>query len=170
MAHDAPEALLREQLEQFALGQLSPTLGAALEARIAAEPAVAALFEEVRESIAAVRATLRGEAPPATLGEADEEMIAAYLDGALRGDALAAMEARLARDPALLARAVQRFRELQAASDPDVGPALAEKFLAGDRVDFVKREQAASDHSPATYAELSEAVEERKRRYLQFGN
>lgn len=170
MAHDAGQDVLREQLEQLVLGQLSPTLRATLEARIAAEPAVAELLAEVRAAVAAMRAALQAGRTTAATSDADDVLIADFLDGALPGDALAAMEARLTREPAFLARAVQRFREVRAATDPDSGPALAEKFLAGEKTPFVKREPATTDEIPSTYAELAEAVEERKRRYLQFGN
>jgi len=82
----------------------------------------------------------------------------------------AALETRLANDPVQLTRLVALAREVGYVSDPVREIVLAERFAAGETVSFVKREQIATPEIPVSYAEVESAVEERKRRYLQFGN
>ena len=162
-----------EQLEQYALGVMPAAARAALEERMHHD---GPLREEVRRVEAyclAIRAGLAeraADSPRDTVAVITDVELATYLDGALDSAAHAALEARLAHEPALLARTVALYREIQAVTNPSAEVVLAEKFLSGEPLPFVKREPAGNAGLPTTYEALAEAVEERKRRYLQAGN
>lgn len=164
------EEALREQLEQFVLGQLSPTLRATLEARIAAEPAVAAISDEVRAGVVALRAAMQAGQCIETTSDEDDVLIADFLDGALPDDALAAMEARLSKGTGLAGACSSTFSRGAGGVGSGQWPGARGEILGREETPFVKREPPATGEIPSTYAELAQAVEERKRRYLQFGN
>lgn len=100
----------------------------------------------------------------------DDDRLAAYLDGALTEPDRSTLETRLLAEPALLQQLRALYADLSAAMDPANEIDLAEQFLAGETLPFEPAAPEASPAAPSAYDTLSAAVEERKRRYLRFGN
>ena len=162
-----------EQLEQYVLGVLPQSVRAQLDDRLRTDAALREELDVVSAYCHALRGTLRAHAQDASVLDVpppDDFTLAAYLDGALPAVDHAVLETRLANDPVQLPRLVALAREVVYVSDPTREIVLAERFAAGETVPFVKREQIATPEIPVSYAEVEAAVEERKRRYLQFGN
>lgn len=164
-----PLPISPELLDQWALGRLLPAEQAELQARIDADPALAAVAAQSQRDVRAMRAALAA-GHVAAGGDIADEMLASYLDDALDAEARAQIEQCAARSPRLLARLAALRREVRAVMDPLDEIKVTEKFLAGETLPFDPALGQTSGSHETTYDSIVEADEARKRRYLQPGN